>query len=570
TSIGTEDDEGSADKWYYGVATSILDGLGIRVKLDEWWDQRGKLPALQRLTKFFSDIVLANTTQKVIIFVDEIDSTIKLPFADDFFAAIRACYNARATEAAYNRLSFVLLGVASPSDLIKDTARTPFNIGHRIDLTDFTFEEAKPLARGLGATDEHCEQALRRILHWTGGHPYLTQKLCQTAAADGADCDEARIDSAVEAELLSPQASLNDSNLNFVRDRMTKGGRLTPAMLKLYRRIRRGEKVIDDTRSPAHSGLKLSGLVVQREDRSLGVRNRVYERVFTDEWAKKAMPVDRRQRMAILSAAALLLIGFSVWYAVFLPRELIRELQAATDDYPAVAYAKLRRLPGFGGKADELLAQFWERRALREEGVGARNEALLSRLQAVSAKSSVLRRSEANRLVGPDYNNLLMTYRHGESVNAVAFSPDGQCILTGSSDGTARLWHVDSGQLISTLRHDLGIHINAIAFSPDGKSILTGSGDGTARLWRVDSGQLISTLRHNSSVNDIAFSPDGKNVMATTRGRVHFSSLTEGGLIHRLAAASPVPLMVSISIRATARACVSRGCPPEIRSGLIH
>src|SRR5262249_34448156 len=129
---------------------------------------------------------------------------------------------------------------ASPSDLIKDTARTPFNIGHRIDLTDFTFEEAKPLGQGLGGTEERSEQTLRRILHWTGGHPYLTQKLCQTAA-NGADCDEARIDSYVEAELLSPQASLSDSNLRFVRDRVTKGGRLTPAMLKLYRRIRRGD-----------------------------------------------------------------------------------------------------------------------------------------------------------------------------------------------------------------------------------------------------------------------------------------------------------------------------------------
>ncbi len=315
TNIGAEDEDGSDEKWYYGVATGILDGLGLNVNLDEWWDERTKLPALQRLTKFFSDIVLAQTTKRVVIFVDEIDTTIKLPFADDFFAAIRACYNKRATEPEYNRLSFVLLGVASPSDLIKDTARTPFNIGHRIDLTDFTFEEARPLARGLGATNEHCEQALRRILHWTDGHPYLTQKLCQTVTTNGTDCDEARIDSAVESELLSPQASLNDSNLNFVRDRVTKSGKLTPAMLKVYRRIRRGEKVIDDTRSPVHSGLKLSGLLVQREERSLRVRNFIYERVFTDEWAKKAKPVDVHRLIRALSITEEIMIraAFIFW-----------------------------------------------------------------------------------------------------------------------------------------------------------------------------------------------------------------------------------------------------------------
>src|SRR5215813_11516663 len=294
---GDENEKALADKWYKGVARAITRGLNLKADLNDWWREREDLPALQRLTEFFSDVALAETDGRVVIFVDEIDTTIKLPFADDFFAAIRACYNKRATEPEYNRLSFALLGVASPSDLIKDATRTPFNIGHRIELTDFTSEEAKSLARGLGATEERGEQTLRRILHWTGGHPYLTQKLCQTAAADGAHCDEARIDLAVEAELLSPQASLNDSNLNFVRDRVTKGGRLTPAMLKLYSRIRRGDKVIDDTRSPVHSWLKLSGLIVQREDRSLRVRNLVYERVFTGEWAKKATPVDRRQRI---------------------------------------------------------------------------------------------------------------------------------------------------------------------------------------------------------------------------------------------------------------------------------
>jgi sugar lactone lactonase YvrE len=125
------------------------------------------------------------------------------------------------------------------------------------------------------------------------------------------------------------------------------------------------------------------------------------------------------------------------------------------------------------------------------------------------------------------------------SLTAVAFSPDGKFVLTGSDDRTARLWRVDSGQLISTLRHEDSVR--ALAFSPDGKFVLTGSDDRTARLWRSDSGQLISTLRLNSFVLAVAFSPDGKNAAAMTNNWIHFSSMTEGGLIHRASRRVPGP-----------------------------
>lgn len=94
------------------------------------------------------------------IFVDEIDSTIGLPFADDFFAAFRACFNARAIEPAFERLTFVLLGVATPDQLIQDPARTPFNIGKRIDLNDFRPDEARTLAPGLHADSEEADRRL--------------------------------------------------------------------------------------------------------------------------------------------------------------------------------------------------------------------------------------------------------------------------------------------------------------------------------------------------------------------------------------------------------------------------
>lgn len=84
--------------------------------------------------------------EPVVLFVDEIDFVGALPFsADEFFAAIRDCFNRRSESATYQRLTFCLAGVATPTQLIQNPEITPFNIGRRVDLDDFTEDELRPL-----------------------------------------------------------------------------------------------------------------------------------------------------------------------------------------------------------------------------------------------------------------------------------------------------------------------------------------------------------------------------------------------------------------------------------------
>ena len=66
---------------------------------------------------------------------------------------------------------------------------------------------------------------------------------------------------------------------------------------------------------------------------------------------------------------------------------------------------------------------------------------------------------------------------------AVAFSPDGRWIVTGSVDSTARLWDVATQQPIGAPFHHDGV-VRAVAFHPNGKAVLTGGYDNTARLWK--------------------------------------------------------------------------------------
>jgi len=548
--IGTEQEKQSAGRWYYGIAYRIVKELGIAVNLSEWWGEREKLPALQRLTEFFLEVILAGTKGPVVIFVDEIDTTIGLRFSDDFFAAVRACYNARATQPEYRRLSFVLLGVATPSQLIKDTRRTPFNIGRAIELTDFTFEEAQPLAQCLAANQSQGEEALKRILYWSGGHPYLTQKLCRLAAGEkptayGSDA----IDGLVQKHFLAFEAQRSDFNINFVRDRLLQKKKYSRELLTIYRRILKGRFIMDEPLSITHAFLKLSGLVVPSINRQLCVRNRIYKSIFTREWVKEAMPINWPRDISIASIAVLLL-GLAIWYTQLLPRLYIEVIRTAIDDVPVGAYEKLRNISNFADKADDLLAGYWDRRALRTVAQGKRDEGLLYYLKAITVKDTGPGRYEAGRLTSGDYTELQVTYRCNSGVRAVAFSPkcspNGETVLTGSSDGTARLWRAEDGKPIAApLNH--GGWINAVAFSPNGETVLTGSSDGTARLWRAKDGKLIAApLNHGGWINAVAFSTDGKTVLTgslngTARlwradnGRLLAEPIRHGGRIYAAA-----------------------------------
>ncbi len=145
TAIGSQ--QITVDQWYAAIAASLVRRLHLPIALGDWWRSQGHLPPVARLAELIDQVVVPSLTQPLVVFIDEIDSILGLAFpTDDFFALIRTCFNRRADNAAYGRLTFALFGVTTPSALISDKARTPFNIGQAIELQGFTLAEAQPLA----------------------------------------------------------------------------------------------------------------------------------------------------------------------------------------------------------------------------------------------------------------------------------------------------------------------------------------------------------------------------------------------------------------------------------------
>jgi WD40 repeat protein len=554
------------------------------------------------MTQFFKEVLMAEEAEPVVIFVDEIDSTLSLDFTDDFFAAIRYLYVARAQEPVFQRLSFVLIGVATPGDLIQDPKRTPFNVGQRVDLADFTLAEALPLAAGLGLPESQAEQVMGWVLKWTGGHPYLTQRLCgalvENQTADiGRHYSEGDVDRVVSHTFLGAMSE-QDNNLQFVRDMLTKRAPNIFEVLTTYQAVRRNRlTVADEEQSIVKSHLKLAG-VVKREGKALKMRNAVYKTVFDDRWINGHFPINwpkRLQRAAVTLIGLVLfssvpLAGFGWWQAgeagkqrtiaeqkaieANQQREIAEQQRANAEEQRLIAQdaekkAKVaqkaetnQRLIAekLRGKAETARGVAEQRRQQaetaqqdadqqrataeqqgqiavqqRNQATAAKDEANKAKLaQSLSAqalalrdtfpqrslllavesiKPNILSKTDAGallrRLLGEIGGSPLIG--HAKPVVAVAFTPDGKRLATGSQDGTVRLWDkVNPDRPPMILSGTIG-EIKAIAISPDGQWLAAIGIDAQIKLWNLANANHPLTLTgHAAPINTLAFSPDSQ------------------------------------------------------------
>ena len=297
TRIGSENV--TPDQWYKGLAVELWRSFGLlrKVNLKKWWNERADISTVQRLSQFIEEVLLDELEQpdnslpnKRVVFIDEVDSVLGLNFpVNDFFALIRSCYNQRTINRDYGNLTFALFGVATPSGLITDHQRTPFNIGQAIQLEGFKEHEAQPLLQGLAEKVSNPQTLLKELLAWTSGQPFLTQKICQfirsTSSAIPTNDEAEWIENLVRTKVIENWESQDEpEHLRTIRDRILES-KQSVGLLEIYRQIvEQGEVVAVD--SPEEKELLLSGLVVKQQG-CLRVNNRIYESIFDRSWVEE-------------------------------------------------------------------------------------------------------------------------------------------------------------------------------------------------------------------------------------------------------------------------------------------
>jgi serine/threonine protein kinase len=155
---------------------------------------------------------------------------------------------------------------------------------------------------------------------------------------------------------------------------------------------------------------------------------------------------------------------------------------------------------------------------------------------------------EINTLNGHSRRGLFDSF-HFDSVNSVAFSPDGKVLASGSGyrDKTIKLWEVKTGREINSLTGH-STTVNSVAFSPDGQVLASGSGDNTIKLWEVKTGREINTLSgHSYSVHSVAFSPDGKVLASGSNNNIKLWEVKTGREINDLSGHSHAVVSVAFS-----------------------
>lgn len=333
-------EESNVGQIYAGIVLEIASGLQLEVDCLSWWLEREILEPKERLIEFIAQVVLTEIDKNIVIFIDEVDylriSDLSLEF---FLSLIQYFQQQRENNPAYQRLTFALFGVVEISDFSHTI------IGNIIELAGLEFSAALPLAEGLSEKVERRQEVLKQIIYWTGGQPFLTQKLCQlvlttpTKIPTGSEKQE--VEKLVMSNIIE-NWEYNDEPQHL----QTIINHLVNSKYSIYKLLRLYQKILQRGKIPAKNNslqteLQLAG-IVRKEERQLKVYNPIYAQVFNRDCVEKVLAEKYPTRIKDhIRWVSLLLLSWASFRLLF-PQLYVKLNDCGYDNYIAKQYQLAR------------------------------------------------------------------------------------------------------------------------------------------------------------------------------------------------------------------------------------
>jgi len=230
-------------------------------------------------------LILKHISGKLVIILDEIDALTKRQYSDQIFAQIRSIYFSRANHKELERLTYILSGVVEPSEIIKDPKISPFNIGEKIFLNDFSKSEFEQFLANSKLTLP--ETIKDRIYFWTDGNPRIIWDVCseiEDRFTNRQELSQKDIDNLIAEMYLT---TFDRPPVDNIRELVVNDRELRDAIIEIS--YKKGKEVSDKIKSK----LYLAGITNYNKDNDVHIKNEIIKQSLNLDWIKKVEEEDK-------------------------------------------------------------------------------------------------------------------------------------------------------------------------------------------------------------------------------------------------------------------------------------
>lgn len=221
---------------------------------------------------------------KIVIILDEIDALTKTDYSDQIFSQIRSTYfGARVNYKEFYNLTYLLSGVVEPSEIIKDPKVSPFNIGQKIYLNDFSRKEFDEFI--VTANLNISQESANRIFYWTNGNPRISWDVCSEVEnkIKSKECNTELIDKIVQDLYLT---SFDKAPIDNIREIVSNDRDIRNSIVEIE--YKKGKSVSAKLKSK----LYLAGIINYDED-DIHIKNEVIRKSLSYDWIRSLEEADK-------------------------------------------------------------------------------------------------------------------------------------------------------------------------------------------------------------------------------------------------------------------------------------